>query len=89
MEVILSALISAVSAIAVSMIGNSAHFKKSITEKTKIDALQTYRIEQLEKQADKNETFTDRITVLEKDRDVASEKIAAVDKRVENLERDK
>lgn len=89
MEVILSALISAASAIAVCIIGNYGKYKKAMTETAKINALQTYRIEQLEKQADKHENFTDRITVLEKDRDIASERIAAVGKRVESLERDK
>lgn len=49
MEMIISALISAVSAILVSLIGNAAYHKSSMEKRKEIDLLQTYRLDQLEK----------------------------------------
>ena len=87
MEVIISALISAASAIIVSLITNSMRHRKNMEELNKKDILQTYRIDLLEKQADMQNQVTNRVFLLEKDRDLTAEKIRVTDHRIENLER--
>ena len=86
MEIIISAVISAVSAILVCLIGNYKQNKRSMDKIEQLDALQTYRIEQLEKQADKQEKMIDRVFILERDRDLTREKIENTAHRIMILE---
>lgn len=86
MEMIISALISAVSAILVSLIGNAAYHKSSMEKRKEIDLLQTYRLDQLEKNASRQDQVADRLTLLEKDREITAEKIRHTNQRVSDLE---
>lgn len=86
MEIIISAVISAASAIIVCLISNISQSKKSMEEIKKFEVLQTYRIEQLEKQSDKHEHMMDKVSVLEKDIGLYSERIKNTDYRIMNLE---
>ena len=88
MEVtIIAALISAASAIAVCIINNNANHKKLLTELEKRDALQAYRIEQLEKKVDKHNHLDERTYQLEEAITLAKEQIKVANHRIEDLEK--
>ena len=75
MEVILSSLISAFSAIIVCAIANN-----------KQSALIEYRLKQLEGKVDKHNRVIERTYQLEKDRDVFKEKMEVANHRISDLE---
>ena len=88
MEVtIIAALISAASAIVVCIINNNTNHKKLLTELEKRDALQAYRIEQLEKKVDKHNHFVERTYQLEEAITLAKEQIKVANHRIEDLEK--
>ena len=88
MEVtIIAALISAASAITVCIINNNANHKKLLTELEKRDALQAYRIEQLEKKVDKHNHLVERTYHLEESVALAKEQIKVANHRIEDLEK--
>ena len=86
METEIAALISAFSAIAVCVINSSNQHKKLITQLDKHNAMQVYRIEQLEKKVEKHNGVIDRTYKLEKDESVIQEKIKVINHRIEDLE---
>lgn len=88
MEVtIIAALISAASAIAVCIINNNANHKKLLTELEKRDALQAYRIEQLEKKVDKHNHLVERTYQLKEAITLVKEQIKVANHRIEDLEK--
>lgn len=84
---IIAALISAAAAIAVCIINNNANHKKLITELEKRDALQAYRIEQLEKKVDKHNNLVERTYHLEEAAAVVKEQIKVANHRIDDLEK--
>lgn len=88
MEVtIVASLISAAAAIVVCIINNNANHKKLLTELEKRDALQAYRIEQLEKKVDKHNNLVERTYHLEESVALAKEQIKVANHRIEDLEK--
>lgn len=84
---IIAALISATAAIVVCIINNNANHKKLLTELEKRDALQAYRIEQLEKKVDKHNNIVERTYRLEEAEAVMKEQIKVANHRIEDLEK--
>lgn len=84
---IIGALISAAAAIVVCIINNNANHKKLLTELEKRDALQAYRIEQLEKKVDKHNNVIERTYRLEETEAVIKEQIKVANHRIEDLEK--
>lgn len=84
---IIGALISAAAAIVVCIINNNANHKKLLTELEKRDALQAYRIEQLEKKVDKHNNVIERTYHLEEAEAVIKEQIKVANHRIEDLEK--
>lgn len=84
---IIGALISAAAAIVVCIINNNANHKKLLTELEKRDALQAYRIEQLEKKVDKHNNVIERTYRLEEAEAVIKEQIKVANHRIEDLEK--
>lgn len=83
----IAALISATAAIVVCIINNNANHKKLLTELEKRDALQAYRIEQLEKKVDKHNNIVERTYRLEEAEAVMKEQIKVANHRIEDLEK--
>ena len=79
-ETVLAALIGAVASIIVCVINNNANHKKLLAELEKQNALQTYRLEQLEKKVDKHNSVVERTFLLE-------EKVKVANHRIEDLEK--
>lgn len=65
-ETIIAALISAGSAIVVCLITSATQHKKIMTELDKKDALQEYRLKQIETKMDKHNNLIERTYELEK-----------------------
>lgn len=86
METVIAALISAFSAIAVCLINSASQHKKLTMQLDKHNAMQAYRIEQLEKKVEKHNSVVDRTYKLEKDESVIQEKIKVINHRIEDLE---
>lgn len=84
---IISALISAGSAIVVCVISNATQHRKLISELEKRDELQAYRIEQLEKKVDKHNNLVERTYHLEEEARLAAEKIKVANHRIDDLEK--
>lgn len=84
---IIAALISAAAAILVCIINNNANHQKLLSELEKRDALQAYRIEQLEKKVDKHNNVIERTYHLEEAEAVIREQIKAANHRIEDLEK--
>lgn len=76
---ILCALISAGAAIIVGVINSNAQHKRLILELEKRDALQAYRIEQLEKKVDRHNNLVERMVVVEQSTKSAHHRIDAID----------
>lgn len=89
METIAAAVISALSAIVVCIINSNAQHKKLLAELEKRDALQAYRIEQLEKKVDKHNNLVERTYRLEERTELQEEKIKVANHRIEDLEKGK
>ena len=87
-ETVLAALIGAVASIIVCVINNNANHKKLLAELEKQNALQTYRLEQLEKKVDKHNTVIERTFKLEEAQAVLTEQIKVANHRIEDLERE-
>lgn len=86
MEVILSSLISAASAIIVCVVTVNANHRRMLSELEKRDELQMYRIEQLEKKVDKHNNLVERTYQLERVADVHEEKLRVANHRIDDLE---
>lgn len=84
---IIAALISAAAAILVCIINNNANHSKFLSELEKRDALQAYRIEQLEKKVDKHNNVIERTYHLEEAEAVMKEQIKVANHRIEDLEK--
>lgn len=89
METVISAIVSAVAAIVVCIINNNANQKKLLSELEKRDAIQAYRIEQLEKKVDKHNNLVERTYQLEEKEAILIEKIKTANHRIEDLEKQK
>lgn len=89
METIAAAVISALAAIVVCVINSNAQHKKLLSELEKRDALQAYRIEQLEKKVDKHNNLVERTYRLEERTELQEEKIKVANHRIEDLEKGK
>ena len=76
---ILCALISAGAAIIVGVINSNAQHKRIVLELEKRDALQAYRIEQLEKKVDKHNNLVERMVVVEQSTKSAHHRIDTFD----------
>jgi len=87
LETIITSLISAGAAIIVCVINNMSQHKKLIAELDKKDALQAYRIEQLEKKVDKHNNLVERTYKLEERAGICEEKIKVSDHRIADLEK--
>ena len=86
METIIASLISAGAAIVVCVISSGAQHRKMMAELDKRDALQAYRIEQLEKKVDKHNNVIERTYALEKRADLFEEKFKVAGHRIDDLE---
>ena len=83
---VLAALLSAAAAIVVSVVNSRAQHKALLAELEKHDALQAYRIEQLEKKVDKHNQVVERTFELERRADVTDEKLRVANHRIDDLE---
>lgn len=86
MATIAAAFISAAAAIVVGLINSAAQHKKIIQELDKHNALQLYRIEQLEKKVEKHNNLIERTYELEKKNEVIEEKMKVANHRIDDLE---
>lgn len=86
METILAACVSAAAAIIVCIINNNTNHKKLLVELEKKDALQAYRIEQLEKKVDKHNNLVERTYHLEESVRLQEERIIVANHRIKDLE---
>lgn len=86
METIIAALISAAAAIIVSIVTGRAQHNKLFSELRERDALQAYRLEQLEQKVDKHNNVIERTFKLEEHATVTDEKIKVANHRISNLE---
>ena len=84
---IIASIISAGAAIAVCIINSNAQNKKMLAELDKRDALQAYRLEQLEKKVDKHNSMIERTYELEKRSDLFDEKMKVANHRLDDLEK--
>ena len=84
---ILAALISAGAAIVVCVINTNAQNKKILMELEKRDAIQAYRLEQLEKKVDRHNSVIERTFNLEKRSDILDEKLKVANHRIDDLEK--
>ena len=85
MGTFVSALISAAAAIMVCIINSKAQNKKFMAELDKKDAIQEFRIKELEKKVDKHNNLIERTYILERDESVMNERLASVEKKLETL----
>ena len=83
---VLAALLSASAAIVVGLVNSRAQHRALLAELEKHDALQAYRIEQLEKKVDKHNQVIERTYDLERRADLNEEKHRAADRRLTALE---
>ena len=84
---IIAAFISAAAAIIVCIINSNTQHKKIVAELDKHNALQIYRIEQLEKKVDKHNNVIERTYDLEKRADLFDEKFKVANHRIDDLEK--
>lgn len=89
METVIAALVSAAAAIVVCVINANTNHKKLLSELDKRDALQAYRIEQLESKVDKHNHLVERMYHIEEQVSLHDEKIKVANHRIEDLERHK
>ena len=87
METIICSLISAIAAIVVCIINSNVQQQKMLSEMDKRDALQTQRIEQLEKKMDKHNNLIERTYRLEEAVKVTDEKLKVANHRIADLEK--
>lgn len=87
MTTIISAIIAAAASLIVSVINSSAQHKKYIAELEKHDALNAYRLEELEKKVDKHNNLVERTYHLEEKAALTDEKIKGVNRRLEDIEK--
>lgn len=87
METLLAALIAATASIVVSVINNNYQHKKVLAELEKGNALQAFRLEQLEKKVDKHNKVVERTYLLEEAEAVIKEQIKVANHRIEDLEK--
>lgn len=87
MVTVISSLISAAAAIVVCVINANANQKKMLAELEKRDAVQAYRIEQLEKKVDKHNSLVERTYHLEEQAALHEEKIKVANHRIDDLEK--
>ena len=80
METVISSLISAAAAIIVCIITGNAQHKQTLATLDKQNALQEYRLKQLEEKMDKHNEVVERTFLLE-------EKIKVANHRIDDLER--
>lgn len=80
-----SALISAAAAIMVCIINSKAQNKKFMAELDKKDAIQEFRIKELEKKVDKHNNLIERTYILERDESVMEERLSNVEKQLDLL----
>ena len=87
MTTIISAIIAAAASLIVSVINSSAQHKKYIAELEKHDALNAYRLEELEKKVDKHNNLVERTYHLEEKAALMEEKIKVANHRLEDIEK--
>ena len=80
METLISSLISAAAAIVVCIITSSTQHKQTMAQLDKQNALQEYRLKQLEEKMDKHNAVIERTFLLE-------EKIKVANHRLDDLEK--
>lgn len=85
-EVIISSIISAVSAIIVCVISNNAQNERRAQEHQATIKLVTYRLEQLEKKQDLHNNAVSRLYEVERKLGIDEEKIRVANHRIEDLE---
>ena len=85
METVICALISAVAAIIVCVINSNVQQQRMLSEMDKHDALQTQRIEQLEKKMDQHNRLIERTYDLEKRMAVQEKELGTVCRRLSDL----
>ena len=86
-ETVLCSLISAIAAIVVCVINSNVQQQKMLSEMEKRDALQTQRIEQLEKKMDKHNHIIERMYHAEERLSVQENDIKSIGHRVTDLEK--
>lgn len=87
MTELLSAAIAAVASIIVSLVNSRSLHKKYIAELEKHDALNTYRLSELEKKVDKHNNLIERTYRLEEKAMLMEEKIKMANHRIEDIEK--
>lgn len=87
MSTIISAIIAAAASLIVSVINSSAQHKKYIAELEKHDALNAYRLAELEKKVDKHNNLVERTYHLEEKAALMEEKIKVANRRLEDIEK--
>ena len=87
MTTIISAIISAAAAIVVSLVNSNYQHKKLLAELAAHDEMNVYRIGQLEKKMDKNNSVIERTFRLEEGQKLLEEKLKVANHRIEDLER--
>lgn len=87
MTTIISAIIAAAASLIVSVINSSAQHKKYIAELEKHDALNVYRLAELEKKVDKHNNLVERTYHLEEKAALMEEKIKVANHRLEDIEK--
>ena len=83
---LISAGSAAVAAIVVAIIQSKAQHNQFLAELDKRDALQSQRLEQLEKKMDKHNNLIERIYILEKASAVMQNDIKVANHRIDDLE---
>ena len=87
MTELLSAIIAAAASIAVSLVNSHAQQKKYIAELERHDALNAYRLGELEKKVDKHNNLIERTYRLEEKAVFMEEKIEMANHRIEDIEK--
>ena len=85
MGAFVSAMISAAAAIMVCIINSKAQNKKFMAELDKKDAIQEFRIKELERKVDKHNNLIERTYILEREESVMEERLSNVEKQLDLL----
>lgn len=86
METVYASVISALAAIVICVINNHTQHKKTVAEIEKMNNLQQFRIEQLEKKMDKHNNLIERTYKLEQKEAILEEKVKVANHRLDDLE---
>ena len=87
MTTIISAIIAAAASLIVSVINSAAQHKKYIAELEKHDALNAYRLPELEKKVDKHNNLVERPYHLEEKAALTDAGVKGVNRRLEDIEK--